>query len=98
MSDIIEKYYEENGVSSVLKTKRVAKFAENADIEREFERWIESKEYTVENPITIEGYTAKNLSEESQFLDGEGAFLMLIELRENPQKALKRIKNGFVIK
>ena len=46
----------------------------------------------------IEEYYAKKLSEMSKYLDGEGAFMLLIELRENPQNALEKIKNGFKMK
>ena len=46
----------------------------------------------------MEGYTAKKLSELSEYLDGDGAFVLLIELRENPDKARKRITNGFKYK
>ena len=32
------------------------------------------------------------------FLDGEGAFMLLIELRDNPKSELEKISNGFKIK
>ena len=43
----------------------------------------------------MEGYTAKKLSELSEYLNGDGAFVLLIELRENPEKAHRRIMQGF---
>lgn len=46
----------------------------------------------------VEGYSAKNLAQVSVFLDGEAAFVYLIELRENPEKALRQIANGFKMK
>ena len=45
--------------------------------------------------MIVEGYSAKQISEMSKYMIGEGAFVMLIELRENPESALKKIKNGF---
>lgn len=51
-----------------------------------------------DNCVTIEEYTAKDIAALSKLLDGEGAFMLLIELRENPEKAKKRIKEGFKIK
>ena len=48
--------------------------------------------------MTVENYTAEKISSLSEFMDGEGAFVLLIQLRENPQKALKRIKDGFVMR
>jgi len=41
------------------------------------------------------GYTAEKLSALSPYLNGEGAFALLIEFRENPEKALARIRKGF---
>lgn len=46
----------------------------------------------------MEGYSAKTLAQVSVFLDGEAAFVYLIELRENPEKALRQIVNGFKMK
>ena len=49
----------------------------------------------------VEGYSAKTLAQVSVFLDGEAAFVYLIELRENPEnpeKALRQIANGFKMK
>ena len=53
------------------------------------------KTYKGEDAVSVEGFTAKKLSEESEYLNGEGAFAMLIELRENPKKALAQIAKGF---
>ena len=41
------------------------------------------------------GYSTKDLAKLSPFLDGEGAFMLLIKLRENPDNAMKKIKKGF---
>lgn len=48
--------------------------------------------------VSEEGYTAKKLAGMSKYLNGEGAFMMLIELRENPEKALAQIQDGFKLK
>lgn len=60
--------------------------------------WITEKQYKEKNCVVVEGYSAKRLSELSKFLDGEGAFMFLIELRENPKNALEKIANGFKMK
>ena len=73
-------------------------FDKHKDIASEFEKWIKEKEYKMEGAVTVEGYTAKKLSEISDYLNGEGAFMMLVELRENPKKAKERIAGGFKIK
>ena len=70
-------------------------FERNADIKREFEHWIKTKEFFENEQVVVQGYSAKQISEMSKYMIGEGAFVMLIELRENPENALKKIKNGF---
>lgn len=94
MSEIIKKFYEENKIPAVLLKQKIAKFDKHPDITSEFEYWIQNKEYKPDG-ISVEGYTAKRLAEESQYMNGEGAFVMLIELRENPKKALEQIAKGF---
>ena len=48
--------------------------------------------------VIIEGYTAKSIAALSPYMDGEGAFMLLIELRENLDKAKQRIAAGFKLK
>lgn len=98
MSKIIEEYYSKAKVMPLLLKTKLAKFDKNSDIASEFEYWIVNKQYKETNCIVVEGYTAKKLSKLSPYLDGEGAFILLIELRENPSKALEKISNGFKIK
>lgn len=61
------------------------------------QNWIINKAHK-ENGIVIEGYTAQQLSSMSRLLDGEGVYMLLIELRENSLKTKKRIEDGFVMK
>lgn len=98
MSLIIKQFYESNKIPKILLTQKLSKFEQNTDIASEFEYWIENKSYKADGAVTVEGYTAKALAVESKFLDGEGAFVMLIELRENPESALKQIRRGFKLK
>lgn len=95
MNEIIKRFYEDNKIPNILLKQKLTRFDQNEDIAAEFEYWIENKVYKTEGAITIEGYTAKSLADESQYLNGEGAFMMLIELRENPEKAISQIKKGF---
>lgn len=97
MSKLIEEYYKQAKVMPLLLNQKMNKLQRNEDIQKEFEYWIEHKEY-VQNGVSIEGYTAQKLSELSAYIDGEAAFMLLIELREAPDKALRRIKDGFKIK
>ncbi len=98
MSKIIEEYYAKAKVMPLLLKSKMSKLSKHPDIAAELEFWIAEKHYKEENCVVVEGYSAKKLSELSVYLDGEGAFMLLIELRENPQNALAKIENGFKIK
>ena len=97
MMNIIRNYYEKTGIPTIMINKKVASFEKNPDIAKEFEHWIKTKNLN-ENCVIVENYTAEKISKLSEFVDGEGAFSLLLQLRENPQKALKRIKDGFVMR
>lgn len=98
MSNIIYEFYKKLNVDENLIKFKMSKFKNHLDVAKEFEYWIQNREYWKENPISIEGYTAKKISEISKYMIGEGAFLMLIELRENRENALKMINGGFKLK
>lgn len=95
MNDIIRQFYEKNNLPKPIVEQKVAAFSRHSDIAEEFEQWITNRTYKAQGAVTIEGYTAKSLAELSEYLRGEGSFLVLIELREMPEKALKRIAGGF---
>lgn len=96
MSKIIKEYYEKAGVMPILIDSKLKILSRNSDIEEEFEYWISNKKYM--DSVSVEGYTASKLAEISTYLKGEGVFMMLIELREEPEKVKKRLANGFKIK
>lgn len=95
MADIIRAFYEKYNLPKLLIEQKVAAFSRHSDISAEFEQWIAERTYKIQGAVTVEGYSAKRLSELSEFLNGDGAFLLLIELRENPTKAHKRLADGF---
>lgn len=97
MSDVIKDYYSKTKLEEFQVTNKLEKLDRHEDIKEEFEYWIIHKCF-MSNGITVEGYSAKSLSELSKFLDGEGAFIMLIKLREKPEIAKKQIANGFKMK
>jgi hypothetical protein len=70
-------------------------FAEHDDIRTELEHWIETQEYLQNNPLTIEGYTAKKVSELAPFMNGVGVYNFLVTLRERPDNAKRIIAEGF---
>lgn len=98
MSKIIEEYYKLANIKPFLLKQKMEKFEKHSDIATEFEYWIKNKRYTESNGVSVEGYTAKSISELSKLLNGESVFMLLIELRENPAKALGRIEKGFKMK
>ena len=92
MKAIRDYYVQANLPEMVLKSK-ISMFEKHSDIAAEFAEWIDTGVYK-NNGITVQGYTAKSLSEISPLLDGEGAFSFLIQLRENPSRALKKLEKG----
>ena len=97
MSEVIKEYYKKTKLEKHHIDSKLVSFSHHEDIEQEFECWIKTKEYKNDG-IVVEGYSAKVLANISKFLDGEGAFVMLIALRENPEKAVRQIKAGFKVK
>ena len=97
MKPIIEEYYAQANLVPFLLQQKFEKLTRNKDVCDEFEYWIVNKKYKADG-ITINGYSAEKLANLSSFLDGEGSFMLLIELRENPEKALKQIQQGFKLK
>ncbi len=98
MSKIIMDFYKQHNSPDFLLNQKVAIFERNADIAAEFEYWILNKAFKTEDAVEIEGYTAKRLAETFEYLNGDGAFLMLVDLKENPDRALAQLSEGFKIK
>lgn len=98
MLTTIENYYNKLGLNPMLLKRKMSKLAAHPDIAEEFASWIENQVFLDENCVTVDGYTAKKIADLSEFLYGEGAFMLLIELRDDPTRAYERIKEGFSIK
>ena len=94
MSKKTEDFYRTNKLPEALIRSKLARYEQNPDIAKEFEYWIDTKKYKTVDCITIEGFTAQGLSKLSAFLNGDGAFDFLIELRQNPDKAKALLHNG----
>lgn len=95
--DEIKNYLISAGLDEDFVERKIIQYSKHLDIADEFSYWITSGQYR-ENGIQVEGYTAKQLSELSEYLMGEGSFSMLIMLRDKPEKAKKKIQEGFRIK
>ena len=98
MSNIIENYYAQANSVPVIIKQKLTKLQQHIDVLLEFEYWIQNGSYKTVDCVSVNGYTAQKLSELSEFVDGEAAFMLLIELRENPDRAKRRILEGFRIK
>ncbi len=96
MNKVIEQYYKSANTMPLLLKKKMTSFEKHPDIASEFEYWINNKQYC--DGVSVEGYTARSIAELSPYMDGEGAFMLLIELRENPGKAKAKITQGFKMK
>ena len=96
--DNIRVFFEKYGIPKPILESKIAAFSRHEDIASEFEEWIHTKSFKSEGAICVEGYTAKKLAALSDYLNGDGAFMLLIELRENPDRALSKIKKGFKYK
>ena len=95
---IIYDYYEGVKLHPSLIKICVDLFDKHPDIKKEFEYWIEERNYISKKCVEVEGYTAESIAKEFPVLDGEGAFNLLVQLRENPEKAKKQISRGFRVK
>lgn len=98
MIEKIKAYYEQANIMPNLLNRKIEMFEKHQDIAAEFVCWIETKTYKDGSCVCVEGYTAKQLSEQSPYLVGEASFALLIELREKPEKAKQRIAGGFKVK
>lgn len=98
MGKEIEEYYRKTKLPESLIVKKLDALERNQDIKAEFESWIVSKTFKENGCVEEAGYSAKSIAEISRFVNGEGAFMLLIELRENRKMALKRINDGFRMK
>lgn len=95
MSGIVKEYYEKAHVQPFLIEEKLRVLDKHQDICKEFEAWITTKKYV--DSVVVDGYTASAIAKMSNNVAGEGAFMMLIELRENPERAKRLIKSGFAV-
>ncbi|MBQ8944294.1 MAG: hypothetical protein IJ050_07305 [Clostridia bacterium] len=96
--DSVNKYLlEVLGLSSTVAEKNYKDFAKYDDIKNEFVYCIENGSLPNE-PIVVEGYSAKDIQNMAPFMNYLGIYKFLISLRENPDETKRIIKEGFKIK
>ncbi len=94
--DALKGYMEEEiNVKPEMVEYYETSFKNHPDIRAEFEKWIATREYETENPIVVEGYTAKDISELAPFEPGIGVYTFMISLREEPEYAIAYIKKNY---
>lgn len=98
MNKIMNYFLEEKKVTKPVAKVLMAGFERNPDIADEFCSWITDRTYKVDNPLYINGYTAKQVSEIAPHLDPAGVFGFLVTLREKPAIAEKTIRDNFPVK
>ncbi|NLC97285.1 MAG: hypothetical protein GX675_06935 [Erysipelotrichaceae bacterium] len=95
MEKIITYFIEEKKTTAVVAkvlTKIIMKYE---DLQNEFLEWIDTRSFDFDEPVTIEGYTAKQVHEIEPTLDAAGIYNFMVTLREEPDIAKGYIKNGF---
>lgn len=91
----IKEYLKKENMSPVILDRTLAKLERHADVVEELKYWIETGKYKTDNPLIIEGYSAKDIYNLAPFLDGLGVFNFMITLKEQPEKAKAQISAGF---
>jgi|GEM_PF-840038 len=74
------------------------KFKNNPDIAAEFVKYLENGDFPTENPLSVEGYTAKQIKDLAPFLQPVGVYNFLITLRTDPDFAKEMIENNFILR
>ena len=96
MNQKIIDYLQKNAQVNEVIIERIANsFNNHPDIRNELEIWIDTNEYTKNNPIEVNGYTAEKLADSAPHLKGLSAYGFLVLMRDNPELANEIIEDGF---
>ena len=72
MNELFNYFIEEKKLTVPVAKVLMAKYDRNPDIAEEFKKWIVERNYDYNNPLQINGYTAKKISEVAPHLDAAG--------------------------
>ena len=93
---LLEKYLvTELGIFGGQQLMMVDKIKKYNDIYDEFCYWLEKRDYNMENPVVVSGYTAKQIHELNPRFEGIGVYNFLIMLRDEFQRAKAYMESGF---
>ena len=90
---ILEYFVKDLECSEEIATDMLQQLKAQDDIYREFLYWFEHRTFQEENPVEIDGYTAKKLFEDFKIKE-IGAFNLMVSLRTDHDEALEYIKAG----
>ena len=85
-------------VNEVVGKKIFSDVSKHNDIYNEFTKYLVQKKYDLENAISVEGYTALDISKLNPSFSGIGVYNFLSSLRNNPEWAKEQIAKGFPVK
>lgn len=95
MKEIIDYFVHEKNTTLAVARVLEKSLIKYEDIQMEFCRWLEKRNFDFEQPVIIEGYTAKEIQEREPSLDAAGVYNFLVTMREDPEKAKDYLENGF---
>ena len=94
-SNLIHYLIHEKHCSDVQIGGILLKITKYDDIYREFLLWLSQRSYQMKSPIIVEGYSAQNIYDRANFLDGIGVYNFLVDLRDQPDQAKRYLEEGF---
>ena len=94
---IFEYLVEKENQTPKLASQMCDKLEKHPDIMGELYQYIQTGKFEEEHPVTVEGYTAKML-ESATCLEAVGAYNYLIYLRNKPETALAKLKQGLPLR
>ena len=95
---LMEYLEDTEGMSEPLAVEVLQRLEEYKDLYQEFSSCIQDGKYIFpEDPVSVEGYTARRLVEEVGF-HPIGAYRSLAWLRNDPQTEMEKIKQGLIWK
>lgn len=95
MDKILNYFVKEKGTTAVVAKILTETLVKYEDIKNEFCNWLETRSYEEENPIMIEGYSARMIGELNPDFDAAGVYNFMVTLRDKPERAKEYIAKGF---
>lgn len=97
--EMVQRYLlaEKNCTSELVMNRLLDKIIKYEDILDDFCHWLQTRDYYNEDAVVVDGYSAQAIVDLAPMLDGIGAFNFLVDLRDQPEKAKKVIKEGFKV-